>query len=101
MKAKEKELRAKLNAFFKELAELGYMAKQDFWCCSTCAWEAMSNEESKKAVFYHKQDNDDIKEFGYVYISWNGNGKLIHKTAEKVGLTVEWNGRKGNRMKLS
>lgn len=101
MKAKEKELRVKLNTFFKEMVELGYTSKQNFWCCQNCAWNALSDKECKKVVFYHNQDNDDIKEFGYVHIAWNGSGKLIRKTAEKAGLTVEWNGSKDERMKLS
>lgn len=100
-KIKVKELKEKLNDFFNEMRKYGYTAKQNFWCCQNCAWNALSDKESKKVVFYHQQDNDDIKEFGFVFIAWKGNGKFIEKNAIACGLDVDWNGRKDTRMKLS
>ncbi len=56
--------KSKLTNAFKELRKEGYFAKQNFLCCQSCGWAAMSDKESEKAVFYHQQDNDDLKESG-------------------------------------
>jgi len=34
-----------LTNAFKELQSLGYFTGQDFWCCQTCGWNAISEKE--------------------------------------------------------
>ena len=89
-----------LNAAFRELRKLGYKAEQNFWCCQSCAWHALTDEEAKKVVFYHKQDGVDLKETKSCYLAWAGNGKEIVKVLKKHGIKVEWNGREATRMKI-
>ena len=90
--------KSKLTKAFSELRKMGYVAKQNFWCCQRCAWEALTDEEAEKAVFYHEQDNKDLKENGTCNLAWNGDGKLIVEILEKNGVKVDWNGTDNSRI---
>lgn len=39
--------KANLNQAFKELRKLGYFARQNFWCCQSCAWAAVPMDAKK------------------------------------------------------
>lgn len=80
----------RLNLFFREIRKKGYFAEQNFWCCRTCAWADLDDEQSKKAVFYTEQNT--VKEGKEQYIYWNGKGSIIRQTAEDCGFVVEWDG---------
>lgn len=86
----------KLNKAFVELRKNGYIAKQNFWCCQSCAW-ANIPKEAKKIVFYHKQDVKYICE-GKVYIAWAGNGMEICHIFSKHGMRYEWDGSNDKRI---
>jgi hypothetical protein len=90
----------RLNAAFRALRKAGYTAKQNFWCCQSCAWNALTDEEAEKAVFYHRQDNDRFKVDGECYLAWSGSGVEIVSILEKAGLTVTWNGEAGQRIMI-
>lgn len=54
-----------LNKAFKELRKRGYLARQNFMCCSNCAGTALADAATKLkdkgkdvrgCVFYHHQD---------------------------------------------
>lgn len=89
-----------LNKAFRELRKNGYFARQNFWCCQTCAWADIPNEKSKNVVFYHNQDNQDLKQNGECFLSWNGDGKLITKILKNNNIKVDWNGNKSQRIKI-
>jgi hypothetical protein len=73
-------LRQNLDAAFEALTEAGFLARQNFMCCSNCAGTALANEAEKLVdagtppkgcVFYHEQDAevfgyDEEDEDGYV-----------------------------------
>jgi hypothetical protein len=88
----------KLVVAFRNLRKKGYLAKRNFWCCNTCAWYDLSDEEAKKAVFLTKQAEQSMRETGKVYLSWNGNGREIVQVFKDAGLSVEWNGSKGQKI---
>lgn len=90
----------KLKVAFEALQSAGYFAKQNFQCCSSCGWAAISKKEAKKAVFYHMQDNDDLKEKGYCYLTWSGKGSEIVEILNDNGIKTEWNGNKKTRIKI-
>ena len=90
--------KTKITKAFRELRKQGYVAKQNFWCCQSCAWGDLSDEESEKAVFYHEQDNQDLKENGKCCLSWSGDGQLIVDILTKNGLIVEWDGSNNKRI---
>lgn len=90
-----------LNVAFVALRKAGYFAKQDFSCCSSCGWAEMTDKQSKKAVFYHGQDADGLKEDGSCYLSWSGDGKEIVKILRDNGVDAEWNGESGTRILIT
>ena len=93
-------IKAKINRMFSDLRKNGYVAKQRFWCCQSCAWAALSTKypENQNAVFYHKQDAEDLDEKGQVHLAWRGDGKIISAIAHRNGLVTEWNGDENTRI---
>lgn len=92
----------KVNEAFRMLRTRGYFAKQNFWCCQTCAWADVPEGE-EMVVFYHNQDNDawEGKELKQdLHLAWSGNGEEIFRILELVGLNVEWDGSPDKRIKI-
>ena len=87
-----------LNKAFAELRKKGYFARQNFTCCQSCGWAELTDEESKKAVFYHRQDAEDLKKTGVVYLAWSGSGQDIVNTLNKYGLATKWEGTDNRRI---
>ena len=80
---------------FAQLRKDGYLAKQSFWCCNSCAWAAMTYVQAEKAVFYHSQEASSLKKTGDVWLAWSGDGQHIIDTFLKLGmnpLDIEWDG---------
>lgn len=90
--------RTNLSQAFAELRKQGYFAKQNFMCCQSCGWAAMTEEESKQAVFYHSQDAADLRDGDDLYLAWNGDGHKIVSILEDFGLDVVWNEDKNDRI---
>ena len=105
----------RLNELFKELRRsANVVARRNFRCCNTCASEELNEvakERNKRGVvYYHRQDNDSLKEGGeYVMLGYGATnaegisiscnsaesfriGVAIQKAARKVGLSAKWNG---------
>ena len=90
--------KANLNQAFKDLRKLGYFARQNFWCCQSCAWAAVP-VNVKKVVFYHKQDADELKETGEAvgcmgYFSYGESNIGIGENDVEIGYWVAkpyWN----------
>lgn len=93
-------MKTKITKAFKELRKHGYFARQNFWCCQTCAWASVPDSHGERAVFYHNQDNQELLKYGHCYLSWSGNGKEIVDVLEKHGLQVEWEGTENKRIKI-
>jgi hypothetical protein len=89
-----------LSKAFAHLRKNGYFARQNFWCCQSCAWSAISEEQAEKAVFYHNQDHQDLKKGDDLYLAWAGDGGYIAETLKLFGLSVEWDGTKNSRIKV-
>ena len=92
--------KSNLNKAFKALRKSGYFAEQNFTCCQSCAWAEIPDEQSEKAVFYHRQDADDLKENGSCHLAWAGDGKEIVKILEENGVKTEWEGTDNKRIKI-
>lgn len=76
---------------FGELKKHGYTTEMNFLCCQSCGWNALGEEEAKKAVFYHNQDEEDLRESQSVYLAWSGDGHFITSILSKY-VTVDWDG---------
>jgi hypothetical protein len=82
----------KLSIAFQKLEQAGYFARQNFWCCQTCGWDAVPDSHANKAVFYHHQDNEQLVEGGEAHLCWSGDGRFICETLNAAGIATEWNG---------
>ena len=90
---------------FELLREKGYFAEENFWCCQNCGWNAMTDKQAEKAVFYHGQDNESWNEKTgnlktNLYIGWSGDCHEIRNIFESVGLLVEHDGTEGSRIEI-
>ena len=92
----KKEMK-KLNSAFKELRELGFFAKQNFWCCSTCAVNAIP-DNTENYVFYHQQDTNMLNKTGGVYLGWAGDGNKIIEVMKRNDIKVDWDGDERHRI---
>lgn len=81
-----------LDKAFSSLRQQGYFAAQDYWCCGTCAWCSLTEEQAERAVFYHEQSAEDLRETGSCYLSWSGDGDRIVSTLTRFGIHASWNG---------
>lgn len=86
---------------FKELTKLGYFAKENHSCCSSCGRSEVPEDKRDKVVFYHMQDNWKLKENGSCYLTWSGDAKEICDVFAKHDISTEWDGDKGTRIKIT
>lgn len=88
-----------ITAAFKALRKHGYTTRQNFSCCSSCAWYELSEEgKDEKVVFYNRQAGASLRGVGrrrfrrgpeMLYLNWAGDANLICSELEAQGLTVE------------
>jgi hypothetical protein len=90
--------RTNLSNAFAQLRKQGYVAKQNFLCCQSCGWAALSEEEAKLAVFYHSQDAQGLRKGDDLHLCWAGNGEEIVDVLKNYGLDVEWEGTTNRRI---
>jgi hypothetical protein len=91
-------VKAKLNTAFKALRKAGYFARQSFMCCQSCGCYAVPKALAENYVFYHKQDADNLRAGGRVYLSWSGDGTFIGETFRQTGFEVQWDGKSTTRI---
>jgi hypothetical protein len=94
-------MKQNLTQAFRQLRKLGYFAKQNLSCCTTCSWAEIPEEKAKKVVFYHNQDNSQLRSTGECYLGWAGDGKEIVKVLEDNGVKVTWDGRHTTRILIN
>lgn len=114
----EEEIRAGkalLAKAFKDLRKEGLIAKQNFMCCRSCASCSIWNDidaspgKYKGAVYYCKQDGDNLRKDGRFYLGFGAAdtdddkvatliGQLTKVVLEKHGLNVEWDGSANTRL---
>lgn len=115
------DARIKLTEAFHQLRKMGFLARQNFRCCQSCAsYElgeiASSMTDFKKSkyagtVFYHHQDNTGFNECGKMYLAFGhyfdeddasteSAGRKILDVLKENGLNVEWDGSAHTRIKV-
>lgn len=95
-----KEQNKNLKLAFKELNNIGYFAKQNFWCCQSCGTNAIP-ADINKYVFYHNQDNDSLQRTGSTYLSWGGDANEIMSVFNKHDIKTYWNGNDDTRILIT
>lgn len=95
------DFRKRLRKMFTKLRKNGFMARMNFMCCQSCAWNEIGQTDpaSKNVVFYHKQDNDKIP-FGHVYLAWSGDINVIYQAISAAGLYTDHDGNEDRRIKV-
>ena len=83
-------MKKKITKAFKELRELGFFARQNFWCCQSCALSGIPDDKPNY-VFYHNQDNSMLRKTGTCYLSWGGDANTIISILKNNDIKVEWN----------
>ena len=125
MDERVRAMRERLLAVFKELRREGFLARANFKCCQTCAGYALAREaaellkkkgkEIRGVVFWHRQDEDDLRHRGYVWLAYGRVhtkefgplglptvevGRILCKKLEKYGLVYEWDGNPNTRIRV-
>lgn len=96
------DAKERIGKAFRALRKLGYVARQNYLCCGSCAAYQIGldlekkgvGEADRKAVYFCRQSEATLKETGGVWINWSGNGHEIAGVLVAHGLHVEWNGTK-------
>lgn len=118
------ELRKKVLEVFKVLRKRGFIARANFYCCSTCAVYAIDTDykkmqEAKKSsivgyCFWHNQDEDGWKagrdlHLGYGQLCGDDTicdnttrlvGQKIAAALTEAGIDFEWDGSAGQKIKV-
>lgn len=107
-----------LNDSFKELRRLGITARQNYWCCQSCAGYELGTQTAEKVragkaakllghVFYTKQDTENMYEHRRLFLSFGQSGcsefgdfgpdtiavgQTIVGVLRRHGLHVKWDG---------
>ena len=104
----------KLTQAFKALRSAGFIARQNFTCCSSCAGAQLSKDfgampthkqaRVKGAVFFHRQDGESLREGGDMCIRFGtvkpgdhraedaAIGGVAVEYLKAAGLAVDWDG---------
>ena len=78
---------------FQKLRKHGYFAEKNWYCCQTCAVDAVPEENAEKYVVYcGGYDAECLKESGSTFLSWAGDDKFICDTLKEAGLKVDHDG---------
>lgn len=81
------------------------IARQNYWCCQSCAWFSFTDEEKKLAiVFYHKQDWGNVKNW-YVYLAHRNielpEKEFIEEICKELWIDIDWDWTENTRIKLT
>ena len=89
-----------LTRAFRALRKKGYFAKQNFLCCNSCGWFGVPNDNAKKVVFYHRQDNERKQRGEKFHVSWAGDAKEIMETFKENCVETSWAGTADKRIEI-
>lgn len=100
-----RKLKPMVNKLFKALRQAGLIAKQNFWCCSTCACAAIPREKgadtAKGYAFYHKQGMASFVEEGSLYLHFGAMEReqdsmeianILKTKLDELSIPYEWEG---------
>lgn len=106
------EFKMRLTDAFKDLRKQGFFARQNFWCCQSCAWAAAPDD--KPVVFFHQQDASALREAEAargtrrfkaeevgVYLAFGPDaaaGQKIVDSLRRHGVDYTWDGTEDQRI---
>jgi hypothetical protein len=116
-----------LTAAFGALCDLGYIAREDFSCCGTCAGYELTTlaeeaidrgrpaESIRGAVYYHRQDAErfaartdfhlgygalDSRRYGELGLPTEQVGREVVRVLGEHGVETEWDGDANTRIRV-
>lgn len=93
------EIRGAIKKAFSSLRKNGFFARMNFSCCCSCAsCEIPKGQENY--VFYHRQGNECLEEYGELYLYWGGEGSKIVDALHEQKLIIKWNGSEARSIKI-
>jgi len=104
----QRTLKQKITAAFLTLRRKGYITRQAFMCCGTCAsyeidalWRVKGiDDDDRKAVYFSRQGELDLLRRGDVYVNWAGNSTEIVAAMIEQGLDVDHNGKESGAIRV-
>lgn len=108
-------IKSAVNAAFGKLRKAGYVAKQGFMCCGSCASYAIGEqirkaaakkgvevaEDNYRAVYYCKQGAANFYTSGKLFVNWSGDAQAIADAFRAEGLGVVHSGSKFDRIEIT
>ncbi|MEU8389672.1 hypothetical protein [Micromonospora sp. NPDC048842] len=104
----------RLTAAFRTLSATGLVARENFACCQNCGVAEIGDEvprgrTARGYAFYHQQDAERGVDGSGVYLTWGlfgqpatvDVGEEIAVALRAEGLTVDWDGHTGTRIRVS
>jgi len=83
---------------------MGYFTAMDYWCCRTCAWSSLDDEEAGRAVFWASNMGDVFNTDGnltdHLYLSWSGDALDIMSALSRYGLATFWVGKEDRAIEV-
>jgi len=91
-----------INDLFRGLRKRGFIARQSYKCCSSCACATFTPEMTQRGVvFYHQQDKDRFQDFFKLSIRYGAEnaqftetevGEAIIDECTVLGIPFSWSG---------
>lgn len=104
---KEESDRELLRRAFVLLRRVGWTARMNFSCCSTCGHYELSSEGRTQFVFFNRQANSSFNRHGDIsnglYLQWahpEENAEAIVSVLVSVGLDAYWDGSSGSCVEI-
>lgn len=116
-------MKTRIGHAFKDLRSSGFIARQGYLCCMSCAssaiwqdWQKSKRKGSLRgAAYYHSQDRDTLNHRGVLWIRFSSLsdkpeetdaemiacGNEIVRTLRENGLHPNWNGDRGTCIEVS
>ncbi|MBX3232238.1 MAG: hypothetical protein KIT84_19010 [Labilithrix sp.] len=115
----------RLSDVFDLLEDSGIFARENYWCCQSCAYAAIdeeiaealeAGEEVRGYVYFHSQDTDRAVESGELLLRFGGLsgeplrlereatqqiGEEVTTALEDAGFEVRWSGSPGEAITMT
>jgi hypothetical protein len=119
------ELRENMNKAFNDMRKVGFIARQDFSCCQSCAGSELAREAAKRVqagktvngvVYYHHQDAEgrnegrnfylaygevDSDKIGKIRMDTKTVGERVCEILKKHNVPFEWDGTSKSRILIT
>lgn len=87
------DMKSRIHKAYKILEEKGYFCGYAWTCCNSCGWSEIPEDANMdKVVFFHRQNETDLKATGWTYLAWTGDAGEIMGAFGSVGILTLWDG---------